>query len=87
MAKKRFIVDFATTVYKTEIVLAETEEEAHAIVDRLYDNEAFMDHVHASVCERIKDAETFGENTEAFVAFEDKDGDWDELTPANGWLG
>lgn len=86
MSNKRWVVYFATTTYHTEVIAADTKEEAEAIVEELYDNEAFMDMVHSRMISQMLDDENFGDSTEVASMFEDT-GAWHDLMAANEWLG
>lgn len=46
MAKKKYLIDFPMTIYATEVIEAESEEQAKEIAERLLDSWEFF-------CERL----------------------------------
>lgn len=70
MAKKRYVVDFSVHLYVSDVVSADSRDDAEAIVDRLFDSELFLNLLQTRFIGKLHDAETFGESLEAEIAYD-----------------
>lgn len=91
MAKKRYVVDISATLYVTDVVSADSREEAEKVIDSLFDNEAFLNLLHARFVDKLQDDETFGESLEAEIAYDSETNPeavsvYDTLMAANEYL-
>ena len=90
-AKNRYIVDISSHLYLTRVIEADSAEEAEVILDRLWDNQRFLDDLQAEFGRKLRNDLDFGGSLDWDVAYgtdtnPEFTSAWDDKTAANEYL-
>ena len=91
MAKHRYVVDISSHLYLTRVIEADSEADAEAILDRLWDNRRFLDDLQAEFGSRLRNDLYFGDSLDWDVAYgtdtnPEYASAWDDKPAANDYL-